>query len=136
MPQRDAATVFLLVGLTGSGKTTYAQRVLEPQGAVRLSVDEVVFERHGRYGVDYPENAYFEMEAPVVAELHRRVAELVAEGRDVVWDHGLWPRKDRDAMKELVEAAGGPARGGCRRPRSRRSGRGRSCADRREGAGG
>ncbi|WP_435610190.1 AAA family ATPase [Streptomyces sp. C10-9-1] len=99
--------VFLLVGLTGSGKTTYAQRKLEPEGAVRLSVDEVVFERHGRYGVDYPENTYFEKEAPVVAELHERLAELVAEGRDVVWDHGLWPRKDRDAMKELVESAGG-----------------------------
>ncbi|MFF8729903.1 AAA family ATPase [Streptomyces sp. NPDC015171] len=99
--------VFLLVGLTGSGKTTYAQRKLEPEGAVRLSVDEVVHQRHGRYGVDYPENAYFEKEAPVVAELHRRLAELVAEGRDVVWDHGLWPRKDREAMKELVESAGG-----------------------------
>ncbi|MFD7546400.1 AAA family ATPase [Streptomyces sp. NPDC059578] len=98
--------VFLLVGLTGSGKTTYAQRKLEPEGAVRLSVDEVVFERHGRYGVAYPENTYFEKEAPVVGELHERLAELVAEGRDVVWDHGLWPRKDRDAMKELVESAG------------------------------
>ncbi|MFG3384208.1 AAA family ATPase [Streptomyces sp. NPDC047999] len=100
-------TVFLLVGLTGSGKTTYAQRVLESRGAVRLSVDEVVFERHGRYGVDYPENTYFEKEAPVVAELHERLAELVAEGRDVVWDHGLWPRKDREAMKTLVKSAGG-----------------------------
>ncbi|WP_199846464.1 AAA family ATPase [Streptomyces sp. CB01201] len=99
--------VFLLVGLTGSGKTTYAQRKLEPEGAVRLSVDEVLHQRHGRYGVDYPENTYFEKEAPVVAELHRRLAELVAEGRDVVWDHGLWPRKDREAMKELVESAGG-----------------------------
>ncbi|MFJ4804624.1 AAA family ATPase [Streptomyces murinus] len=99
--------VFLLVGLTGSGKTTYAQRKLEPEGAVRLSVDEVVHQRHGRYGVDYPENTYFEKEAPVVAELHRRLGELVAEGRDVVWDHGLWPRKDREAMKELVESAGG-----------------------------
>ncbi|MEU5792367.1 ATP-binding protein [Streptomyces sp. NPDC047813] len=103
----DTPVVFLLVGLTGSGKTTYAQRQLEPEGAVRLSVDEVVHERHGRYGVDYPENTYFEKEAPVVSELHERLAELVAEGRDVVWDHGLWPRKDRDAMKELVEAAGG-----------------------------
>ncbi|MFD4787543.1 AAA family ATPase [Streptomyces sp. NPDC058459] len=103
----DTPVVFLLVGLTGSGKTTYAQRQLEPEGAVRLSVDEVVYERHGRYGVDYPENTYFEKEAPVVSELHERLAELVAEGRDVVWDHGLWPRKDRDAMKELVEAAGG-----------------------------
>ncbi|MEU1290255.1 ATP-binding protein [Kitasatospora sp. NPDC005856] len=99
--------VFLLVGLTGSGKTTYAQRKLEPQGAVRLSVDEVVHERHGRYGVDYPENTYFEKEAPVVAELHSRLVELVSEGRDVVWDHGLWLRKDRDEMKELVESAGG-----------------------------
>ncbi|MEE1740070.1 ATP-binding protein [Streptomyces sp. BE147] len=99
--------VFLLVGLTGSGKTTYAQRKLEPEGAVRLSVDEVVHARHGRYGIDYPENTYFEKESPVVAELHERLAELVAEGRDVVWDHGLWPRKDRDAMKDLVEAAGG-----------------------------
>jgi predicted kinase len=103
----DTPVVFLLVGLTGSGKTTYAQRQLEPEGAVRLSVDEVVHERHGRYGVDYPENTYFEKEAPVVSELHERLAELIAEGRDVVWDHGLWPRKDRDAMKELVEAAGG-----------------------------
>ncbi|MDW4912585.1 ATP-binding protein [Streptomyces californicus] len=99
--------VFLLVGLTGSGKTTYSQRKLEPEGAERLSVDEVVFERHGRYGVDYPENTYFEKEAPVVAELHDRLTELLAEGRDVAWDHGLWLRKDREAMKGLVESAGG-----------------------------
>lgn len=107
MVESDAPVVFLLVGLTGSGKTTYAQRKLEPEGAVRLSVDEFVYERYGRYGVDYPEHTYFEKEAPVVAELHQRLAELIAEGRDVVWDHGLWPRKDRDAMKELVESAGG-----------------------------
>jgi len=99
--------VYLLVGLTGSGKTTYAERRLVPAGAVRLAVDELVFERHGRYGVDYPEHTYFEKEAPAVAELHQELAALVAAGRDVVWDHGLWPRKDRDAMKELVEAAGG-----------------------------
>ncbi|MFI5775003.1 AAA family ATPase [Streptomyces sp. NPDC051658] len=74
---------------------------------MRLSVDELVFQRHSRYGIDYPENTYFEKGAPVVAELHRRLAELVAEGRDVVWDHGLWPRKDREAMKDLVESAGG-----------------------------
>ena len=33
--------VYLLCGLTGSGKTTYA-RQLEAAGAVRLSVDEEV----------------------------------------------------------------------------------------------
>lgn len=99
--------VFLLVGLTGSGKTTYARLWLEPVGAVRLSVDELVYARHGRYGVDYPERDYFALEAPVVAEVRERLAELVAAGRDVVLDHGLWLRGDREAWKKLVEAAGG-----------------------------
>lgn len=99
--------VYLLVGLAGSGKTTYAQRVLEPRGAVRLSVDEAVYERHGRYGLDYPESTYFEKQGPVLAHLHQRLAELVAEGRDVVWDHGLWTRSDREEIKELVDSAGG-----------------------------
>jgi predicted kinase len=99
--------VYLLVGVTGSGKTTYAVRRLLSTGAVRLSVDELVFERHGRYGVDYPEHTYFEREAPVVEEVRARLVELVAAGRDVVLDHGLWLRKDRDAWKELVDAAGG-----------------------------
>ncbi|MEU3904092.1 ATP-binding protein [Streptomyces goshikiensis] len=95
------------MGLTGAGKTTYAQKVLEPRGAVRLSVDEMVFQQHGRYGIDYPESGYFEREAPGAAVLHQQLAELVAAGRDVVWDHGLWARQQREAMKDVVQAAGG-----------------------------
>ena len=45
--------VYLLCGFVGSGKTTYA-RELERSGIVRLSIDELVFARHGRHGVDYP----------------------------------------------------------------------------------
>jgi predicted kinase len=71
--------VYLLCGLTGSGKTTYARR-LEAAGAVRLSV---------------------------VEELPRRLVELVESGHDVVLDYGLWRRSDRDAYKRLVEAHGG-----------------------------
>ncbi|MEU4153896.1 ATP-binding protein [Streptomyces sp. NPDC026659] len=99
--------VYLLVGLTGSGKTTYARRKLEPFGVTRLSVDELVYERHGRYGVDYPEPRYFELETPVVAEVRERLAELVAAGKDVVLDHGLWLRPAREEWKRLVEDAGG-----------------------------
>lgn len=103
----DKPVVYLLVGLTGSGKTTYAQRVLEPAGAVRLSVDEEVFARHGRYGVDYPEYEYFDREAPVVAWVRERLAQLVREGSDVVVDHGLWRREDREDWKRLVDSVGG-----------------------------
>jgi len=99
-------TVVLLVGLTGSGKTTYA-RELEAAGMVRLCVDEEVHARHGRYGVDYPEHEYREREAPVVAEVRERLVEMVAAGRSVVLDYGLWTRAERDEWKRLVEAAGG-----------------------------
>ncbi len=102
--------VYLLVGLTGSGKTTFAVRRLEPGGAVRLSVDERVYERHGRYGVDYPERDYFALEAPVVAEVREELVALVAGGRDVVLDHGLWLRSDREEWRKLVVEAGGRPR--------------------------
>ena len=78
MPQ-----VYLLVGLTGSGKRTYSRRVLEPAGAVPLSADE--------------------MPAAVVGE---RLVREVRSGRDVAVDAGLWRRSDRDAWKERVTALG------------------------------
>ncbi|MET8855530.1 ATP-binding protein [Streptomyces sp. NPDC004579] len=108
---REAEPVaWLLVGLTGSGKTTFARKRLEPGGAVRLSVDELVHARHGRYGVDYPERDYFALEAPVVAEVREHLVELMGQGRDVVLDHGLWLRSARDEWSKLVKEAGGQPR--------------------------
>ncbi|TDB78255.1 ATP-binding protein [Micromonospora sp. KC723] len=104
------AVAYLLVGLTGAGKTTYARRVLEPAGAVRLSVDEQVFARHGHYGVDYPEDTYFAREAPVVAEVRAELVRLLRAGHDVVVDHGLWRRSERDDWAALVRSAGGQVR--------------------------
>ncbi|MDQ1293270.1 MAG: hypothetical protein QG608_1151 [Actinomycetota bacterium] len=102
-----AATVFLLVGLTGSGKTTYVRAVLEPAGVVRVSVDEEVFARNGAYGVDYPEHEYFARQAPVLDWATKRTASLVAEGRNVVLDHGLWQKTERQEWKARIEACGG-----------------------------
>ncbi|MFE2314179.1 ATP-binding protein [Streptomyces sp. NPDC059441] len=107
---KPGPVAYLLVGLTGSGKTTYAKKRLEPAGAVRLSVDERVHDRHGRYGVDYPERRYFELEAPVVAEVREELVALIADGRDTVLDHGLWLRSDREEWKKLVVEAGGTPR--------------------------
>jgi predicted kinase len=106
MCEAGLVTVWLLVGLTGSGKTTFA-KALEARGVVRLSVDEEVFARHGRYGVDYHESEYPAKEAPVVEDVYRRLESLVGARRDVVLDAGLWRRADRDRVKKLVEAAGG-----------------------------
>ncbi|MFF1693517.1 AAA family ATPase [Streptomyces sp. NPDC058257] len=101
----SAPLAVLLVGITGSGKTVLA-RSLADRGMVRLSVDEQVHRLHGRYGVDYPEHEYFERERPVVDAVRQQVVDELAAGRDVVLDHGLWLRQDRDAWKKTVEAAG------------------------------
>jgi predicted kinase len=98
--------VFLLVGLTGAGKTTYSKRVLEPAGAVRLSVDEVVYARHGRYGIDYPPETYFDLYAAAEAQVHDRMSEELAKGHDVALDLGAWSRANRDEWKRRIEKAG------------------------------
>jgi predicted kinase len=91
--------------LVGAGKTTYARR-LEAEGAVRLSIDEWVFERHGRHGVDYDEGEYPRHEASALAELDERLRELVADNRNVVLDYGFWSREFRDRYKRLIQDAG------------------------------
>lgn len=99
----------LLVGLTGSGKTTLARRLEAERGLERLSVDEEVFRRHGRYGVDYPHQTYPEKERPVIAGLQERLGQLLREGRDAVVDAGLWRRAEREHWRALAQAAGGRA---------------------------
>ncbi|WP_318279539.1 MULTISPECIES: AAA family ATPase [Streptomyces] len=96
----------LLVGLTGSGKTTVA-KTLADHGYIRLSVDEEVHRLHGRYGVDYPEHTYFERERPVVEATRERFIKEIEAGHDVVLDHGLWRRSARDAWRQAAREAGG-----------------------------
>ncbi|MFJ9615657.1 AAA family ATPase [Streptomyces noursei] len=96
----------LLTGITGSGKTTVAQALVD-HGYIRLSVDEEVHRLHGRYGVDYPEHTYFERERPVVEAIRERFAKELAAGRDVVLDHGLWRRGERATWEQAAREAGG-----------------------------
>ncbi|WP_406251469.1 AAA family ATPase [Streptomyces cyaneofuscatus] len=96
----------LLVGITGSGKTTVAQ-ALADHGYTRLSVDEEVHRLHGRYGVDYPEHTYFERQRPVVEAIRARLVKELEAGNDVVLDHGLWQRTERDAWQQTACEAGG-----------------------------
>lgn len=101
-----APLAVLLVGITGSGKTTVAQALAE-RGMIRLSVDEEVHRLHGRYGIDYPEHTYFERERPVVEATRERFVKELEAGHDVVLDHGLWRRDERDAWRRTAREAGG-----------------------------
>ncbi|MCR6493567.1 ATP-binding protein [Cellulomonas sp. P24] len=107
MTQEDRRPeVVLLCGVAGSGKTTYS-RALAAQGYVRLSVDEEIWERFGRFGIDYDSSTYETHSADATRSLDERLTELVAQGHDVVLDSSLWQRARRDECKHLVEHAGG-----------------------------
>ncbi len=95
-----------MCGVAGAGKTTYAKE-LEAQGFVRLSIDEEVWERFGRYGVDYDPSMYEQHSAEAEAVLQERLTELIRAGRDVVVDYSFWERSTRDRYKHLVAEAGG-----------------------------
>jgi len=98
--------VVLMCGVAGSGKTTHSKE-LETRGYVRLSVDEEVWERFGRFGVDYDASLYEAHSAVARRSLDERLTSLVAKGRDVVVDSSLWQRVRREECKRLVERAGG-----------------------------
>ncbi len=106
MKEKDQPTVYMLCGFVASGKTSYS-RGLEQRGCARLSIDEAVYERHGRHGIDYPESEYPAREAEARVDLDRRLRELIVLGRCVVLDYGFWTKDGRDRYKQLIVEAGG-----------------------------
>ncbi|WP_127125315.1 ATP-binding protein [Georgenia sp. SYP-B2076] len=99
-------TVVMTCGPSGSGKTTFAMRLVA-EGYVRLSFDEEVRRRFGRYGTDVPVERYQELNDLVEPTLKEHLATLVGQGRNVVLDLAFWRRADRDEYKALIETAGG-----------------------------
>ena len=99
--------VVLMCGVAGSGKTSFSQ-ALEAKGFRRLSIDEEIWDRFGRYGLDYRPDDYGRHVAAARSALRDQLAARLAVGRDaVVVDSSFWSRAHRDDFKHLVEAAGG-----------------------------
>ena len=92
-------TLFLTVGLPGSGKTTVARRIEVEEKALRLTKDEWV---KALYGLANPPSASDVIEGRLI-EIGMRALEL---GINVVIDFGLWGRDERSALRQAAADLG------------------------------
>ncbi len=91
-PQSGAATVHLIVGLPGAGKTTRAKELESSGPALRLTPDEWQI---ALFGDQNPPDKRDLVEGKLV-QLGMRAAVL---GLDVVFDFGFWGRDERSALR-------------------------------------
>ena len=92
-------TLFLTVGLPGTGKTTYARKIEVEQRALRLTKDEWV---KALYGLANPPSASDVIEGRLI-DVGLRALEL---GINVVIDFGLWGRDERSALRHAAADLG------------------------------
>lgn len=93
------ATLFLTVGLPGTGKTTAARAVEAERGALRLTKDEWM---KALYGSENPEQASDVIEGRLV-EIALRTLEL---GTSVILDFGLWGKDERSSLRQAAADRG------------------------------
>lgn len=92
-------TLFLTVGLPGTGKTTEARRIEVENAALRLTKDEWV---KALYGLENPPWASDVIEGRLI-EIGLRALEL---GINVVIDFGLWGRDERSSLRQAAADRG------------------------------
>lgn len=92
-------TLFLTVGLPGTGKTTAARRIEVEAMALRLTKDEWM---KALYGSTNPRHASDVIEGRLI-EIGLRALDL---GINVVIDYGLWGRDERSALRQAATDLG------------------------------
>ncbi|GAA3347021.1 AAA family ATPase [Amorphoplanes nipponensis] len=92
-------TLFLMVGLPCTGKTTAARRIESEHQALRLTKDEWV---KALYGSENPPAAGDVIEGRLI-RIGLRALEL---GTNVVIDYGLWSRDERSALRRAAVDVG------------------------------
>ena len=100
-------TIFLIVGLPGSGKTSRARELETSLSALRLTPDEwqlAVFDDDDptRWRSKERAGQRDRLEGKLV-EIGMRAAQL---GIHVVFDFGLWGRDERSALRSIADSRG------------------------------
>jgi predicted kinase len=97
------ATLILICGLPGAGKTTLAKQLERSRGAVRLTPDEWIAEIL-EDPLDLTE--LDRLRSPVESVQWGLAERLLGLGVDVILDWGFWSREERQEYRRRAEALG------------------------------
>src|SRR5579872_6946959 len=99
-------TIYLICGFIGAGKTTFAKKLEEKTGAVRITKDEWSIRLIGN---DPTIDGYAQWDQKII-RLSRDFAFYLAEkGIDVIMDEGFWAKEERDELKRKIDSIGAKA---------------------------
>lgn len=96
---RTTPTLFVMVGLPASGKSTRAREIEEDRRALRLTPDEWMIPLFDDNDADGKRNV---LEGRFIWLALR----ALRHGMDVVLDFGVWSRVERSALRALAATAG------------------------------
>ena len=108
-PPSNVPVVLMTCGISGSGKSTLSHALTHKHpNFIRLSVDAIVFEKHGCYGVDYAKDLYETYQDEAQELLKIELIRLLREReRDIVLDLSFYSCEYRDEYRALIEGEGG-----------------------------
>lgn len=104
---RQVATLFLIVGLPGAGKTTRAKELAAADRALRLTPDEWMLPLFGEPEADGKRDV---LEGRLICT----AMQALRLGTSVVLDFGFWAWDERSALRRLARSAGASVPGGLR----------------------
>ena len=93
------ATLILVCGLPGAGKTTLARRLETERQAVRLCPDEWM----ASLGIDARDEAARDR---LESTLTDHALRLISVGVDVILEYGFWGRSERDLKRAQARSVG------------------------------
>jgi predicted kinase len=104
------ATLHLMVGLPGSGKTTLARKLETEYSALRLTLDEWHVRLFGSDVRDDSDDSDFAQHnarhEAVESLLREAAARVLVLGVDVILDFGFWARSERDELRAKARELG------------------------------
>ncbi len=97
------ATLHLMHGFIGAGKTTYAKKLEKELKALRLNSDEWML---ALYGNNPPASSFTACEEKVRALQWEVAMRVLAQGGDVILDWGFWKLATRNEIRHKLAAQG------------------------------